>query len=69
VRGPKTHDGSIITEKPDDIWVINSTGCVTDEGNATVVVVDVHCTGEYQGVRAALSGTRFEAMECLREAI
>ena len=32
------------------------------------VVVD-HCTGECLGVRAALRGTRFEAIECLREAI
>jgi putative transposase len=32
------------------------------------VVVD-HCTGECLGVRAARRGTRFEAIECLREAI
>jgi putative transposase len=69
VRGPRTHDGSIITEKPDDMWAIDATGCVTAEGNATVFVVVDHCTGECLGVRAALRGTRFEAMECLREAI
>jgi putative transposase len=78
VRGPQVHDRSIVTERPDRMWAIDATGCMTDEGNATVpilrlVLVD-HCTGELLGVRAALCGNRFEAaapkaMECLREAI
>jgi putative transposase len=78
VRGPHVHDRTIVTERPDRMWAIDATGCMTDEGNATVpilrlVLVD-HCTGELLGVRAALCGTRFEAaapkaMECLREAI
>lgn len=69
VRGPDTHDRTITTEKPDLMWAIDATGCLTDEGNATVFAVVDHCTGECLGVRAALRGTRFEAIECLREAI
>lgn len=69
VRGPATHDRTITTETPDEMWVIDATGCLTDEGNAAVFVVIDHCTGECLGVRATRRGTRFEAMECLREAV
>ena len=69
VRGPQVHDRTIVTERPDRMWAIDATGCMTDEGNATVFVLVDHCTGELLGVRAALCGTRFEAIECLREAI
>ena len=69
VRGPETHDRTITTETPDEIWAIDATGCLTDEGNAAVFVVVDHCTDECLGVRAALRGTRFEAIECPREAI
>jgi transposase InsO family protein len=69
VRGPDTHDRTITTAKPDEMWAIDATGCLTDEGNAAVFVVVDHCTGECLGVRAAMRGTRFEAIECLREAV
>ena len=69
VRGPDTHDRTITTETPDRMWAIDATGCLTAEGNATVFVVVDHCTGECLGARAALRGTRFEAIECLRQAI
>jgi transposase InsO family protein len=69
VRGPETHDRTITTAKPDEMWAIDATGCLTDEGNAAVFAVVDHCTGECLGVRAALRGTRYEAIECLREAV
>jgi putative transposase len=69
VRGPDTHDRTITTAKPDEMWAIDATGCLTDEGNAAVFAAVDHCTGECLGVRAARRGTRFEAIECLREAI
>ncbi len=43
--------------------------CLTDEGNAAVFVIVGHCTGECLGIRAALRGTRFEAIECLCESV
>jgi len=55
VRGPDTHDRTITTETPDEMWAIDATGCLTDEGNAAVFVVIDHCTGECLGVRAATS--------------
>jgi transposase InsO family protein len=69
VRGPDTHDRTITTAKPDEMWAIDATGCLTDEGNAAVFVVVDHCTGECLGVHAARRGTRKEAIECLREAV
>jgi putative transposase len=69
VRGPQVHDRTIVTDRPDRMWAIDATGCLADEGNATVFVLVDHCTGECLGVRAALRGTRFEAIECLREAV
>jgi transposase InsO family protein len=68
-RGPIDHDGTIVTERPDQMWAIDATGCLTAEGNATVFVVIDHCTGECLGAHAARRGTRFEAIECLRQAI
>jgi putative transposase len=65
----ETHDRTITTDKPGLMWAIDTTGCLTDEGNATVCAVVDHCTGECLGVRAALRGTRVKAIECLREAI
>jgi len=54
--GPKAHDVSIITEKPDHMRAIDATGCIIGEGNATVFVVVDHCTRDCLGVRAALRG-------------
>ena len=68
-RGPVEHDGTIVTERPDQMWAIDATGCLTAEGNAAVFVVIDHCTGECLGAHAARRGTRFEAIECLRQAV
>jgi len=69
VRGPETHDRTITTATPDEMWAIDATGCLAEEGNAAVFVVIDHCTGECLGVRAARRATRLEAIERLRETI
>jgi transposase InsO family protein len=69
VRGPQVHDRTIVTDPPDRTWAIDAPGCLTDEGNATVFALVDDCTGECLRVRAALWGTRFEAIDCLREAV
>ena len=38
--GPRVHDGTIVTERPDEMWAIDCTLCITDQGNATVFVVE-----------------------------
>jgi len=32
VRGPETHDRTITTKNPDEMWAIDATGCLTDKG-------------------------------------
>ncbi len=34
--GPRTHDGTIVTQRPDEMWAIDGTSCMTDQGSATV---------------------------------
>ena len=61
-RGPRVHDGTITTERPDEMWGTDATSCLTTrEGNATVFIAVDHCTQECIGIHAARPGTRFEA--------
>jgi transposase InsO family protein len=68
-HGPKAHDGTIIAERPDVRWGTDATSTLTDEGSATIFVVVDHCTTECLGIRAARRGTRFEALEPLRQGV
>lgn len=69
-HGPKAHDGTITTERPDEMWGTDATSTVTlFEGGATVFVVVDHCTTECLGIFAAKRGRRFEAIEALRQAV
>jgi len=68
-HGPKAHDGTIVTETPDEMWGTDATSALTDEGNAAIFFVIDHCTHECLGIHAARRGTRFEALEPLRQAV
>src|SRR5215470_7584138 len=69
-HGPKAHDGTITTEVPDQMWGMDATSCLTrQEGTATVFVVIDHCASECIGLHAAKPGTRFEAVEPLRQGV
>jgi transposase InsO family protein len=69
-HGPKAHDGTITTEQPDQMWGMDATSCLTrQQGTATVFVVVDHCASECIGVHAAKPGTRFEAVEPLRQGV
>jgi putative transposase len=69
-HGPKAHDGTITTEMPDQMWGMDATSCLTrHDGTATVFVVVDHCAAECIGVHAAKPGTRFEAVEPLRQGV
>jgi len=67
--GPRSHEGTVVTDRPDQMWAIDGTGCLTSEGNATIFVLIDHCTGECLGIHAARRGTRFEALEPVRQAV
>jgi putative transposase len=68
-HGPKAHDGTITTDQPDQIWGMDATSCWTREGTATVFVVVDHCAAECIGLHTAKPGTRFEAVEPLRQGV
>src|SRR3989304_1706074 len=60
-HGPKAHDGTIITERPDEIWGTDATSCLTTaEGNATIFIAVDHYTADCVGIHAARRGTRSE---------
>ena len=69
-HGPKAHDGTITTEAPDVMWGTDMTATVTvGEGSAFVFVAVDHCTTECIGLHAAKSGSRFEALEPVRQGV
>ena len=69
-HGPKAHDGTITTEAPDTMWGTDMTATVTiGEGSAFVFVAVDHCTTECIGLHAAKSGSRFEALEPIRQGV
>lgn len=69
-RPENPHTGTIVTERPDQMWAADHTAMVTvEEGPVTVFVVVDHCTTECMGVHAAKRATRFEALEPVRQAV
>ena len=68
-HGPKAHDGTIIPERPDAMWGTDATAGWTDEGLATIFIAVDHYTAECVGIHAARRGTRFEALEPLRQGL
>jgi putative transposase len=68
-HGPTAHDGTIIPERPDVMWGTDATACLTGEGTATIFLAVDHFTAECVGIHAARRGTRFEALEPLRQGI
>jgi putative transposase len=68
-HGPAAHDGTISPDRPDARWGIDATAAWTAEGTATVFIAVDHFTAECVGSHAARKGTRFEALEPLRQGI
>jgi transposase InsO family protein len=68
--GPRVHDGTIITERPDELWGIDGTSTDTlEDGQVTIFVAVDHCTAECVGIHAAKPATRFEALEVIRQGV
>lgn len=64
------HDGTIVTEKVDEVWGTDMTQTVTtQEGRAYVFVVVDHCSGELIGTHASSSASRWEALEPVRQGV
>ena len=70
VRGPRNHDGTIIPETIDTMWGTDmTTACTTEHGQVAVFVAVDHASAECVGLHAAQRGTRFEALEPIRQGV
>jgi putative transposase len=64
------HEGTIVTEAPNQMWGTDATATFTDaDGAITVFAAIDHCTAECVGIHAVKKATRFEALEPIRQAI
>ncbi len=68
-RGPRNHDGTIIPDRVDTMWGTDMTTTITDEGQVAVFVAIDHHSAECVGIHAARRGTRFEALEPIRQGV
>jgi len=67
---PKRHDGTILAERPDQMWGIDATvGFTLAEGRATIFARVDHAMSECLGIHVAKRGTRFAALEPVRGAL
>jgi transposase InsO family protein len=64
------HDGTIVTEAPDQMWGTDATATFTDaEAAVTVFAAIDHYTAECTGIYAVKKATRFEALEPIRQGV
>lgn len=68
-RGPRNHDGTIIPETIDTMWGTDMTTAWTGEGQVAVFIAVDHHNAECVGIHAARHGTRFEALEPIRQGV
>ena len=69
-HGPKAHDGTIIPEQVDTMWGTDMTTTYTHEDGQVAIFIAVdHYSAECMGIHAAKQGTRFEALEPIRQGI
>jgi transposase InsO family protein len=68
-RGPRAHDGTIVTERVDRMWGTDLTSVATGEGPAAVFVAVDHCSAECIGIHASPRATRHEALEPIRQGV
>lgn len=66
----KTHDGTICTEKPNELWGTDGTQVQTvAEGTVWIFAAIEHWNAECVGIHAVKDGTRFNAMEPVKQGI
>jgi len=68
-RGPRNHDGTIIPDDVNTMWGTDMTTTWTREGQVAVFIAVDHNNAECVGIHAARRGTRFEALEPLRQGV
>ena len=68
--GPRVHDGTITTSRVNEMWGTDMTATFTvAEGQAAIFFAVYHCSLECVGIHAAKRGSRFEALEPIRQGL
>ena len=66
----KPHDGTIVTDKVNEMWGTDMTQTITvGQGRAYVFVAVEHANSEVVGIHASRSANRFEALEPVRQGV
>jgi len=69
-HGPKAHDGTIIPTQVDTMWGTDMTTTYTcEDGQVAIFIAVDHSSAEGMGIHAATQGTRFEALEPIRQGV
>lgn len=69
-HGPKAHDGTITTDRVDEMWGTDMTsGWASHEGQAAIFVAVDHCSAECVGIHASKRADRFQALEPIRQGV
>lgn len=70
-RSPsRTHEGTITTDSPNEMWGGDATEVMTTEdGKVTIFDLIDHCTDQILGVTVTTDATRFSAIDCLHQGI
>jgi putative transposase len=64
------HDGTIVTEAPNQMWGTDATATSTDEDGAVTIFAAIdHCTAECVGIHVVKKATRFEALDPIRQGV
>ena len=69
-HGPKAHDGTIIPTQVETMWGTDMTATFTrQEGQVAIFIAVDQYSAECGGIHAAKQGTRFEALEPIRQGV
>jgi putative transposase len=69
-HGPKAHDGTITPKRLNTLWGTDMTATWTrEDGQVAIFIAVDHCSAECVGIHAAKQGTRFEALEPIRQGV
>jgi transposase InsO family protein len=64
------HQGTMISERPDQMWGTDATATVTtQDGQVTIFAAIDHCSADCVGIHAVKRATRFEALEPIRQGV
>lgn len=67
---PKRHEGTIVAGRPNQMWGIDATaGFTLRDGQVPIFAMIDHCSACCLGIHVARRGTRFEALEPVRQAV